>query len=73
MAPNFLLGPMGSTNFMRLSLKKGAHADLSRAACRKFGKFGVFAVAYMGRKWILQMLSLRRTKTLALGPGVLSV
>ena len=47
MAPNFLLGPMGSTNFMRLSLKKGAHADPSRAAN---GKFGVFAKAYMGRK-----------------------
>jgi hypothetical protein len=47
MAPNFLLGPMGCTNFMRLSLKKGAHADSSRAACRKFG---VFAKAYMGRR-----------------------
>ena len=47
MAPNFLLGPVGSTNFMRLSLKKGAHADLSRAAGRKFG---VFARAYMGGK-----------------------
>ena len=41
MAPNFLLGPMGSTNFMRLSLKKGAHAAVSRAACRKFGVFAV--------------------------------
>ena len=39
MAPNFLLSPMGSTNFMRLSLKKGADVDLSRAACRKFGVF----------------------------------
>src|ERR1700726_1966717 len=44
-APNFLLRPMGSKNLMRLSLKKGAHADLSRAACRKFG---VFATAYSG-------------------------
>src|SRR5580700_3449626 len=39
MAPNFLLRPMGSKNLMRLSLKKGAHGDLSRAACRKFGVF----------------------------------
>src|ERR1700753_4344781 len=38
---------MGSKNLMRLSLKKGAHADLARAACRKFG---VFATAYVGRK-----------------------
>ena len=28
---------MGSVNFMRLSLKRAAHADLSRAAYRKFG------------------------------------
>src|ERR1700758_2799887 len=55
MAPNFLLGPVGSTNFMRLSLKKGAHAAVSRAPCRKFG---VFAPAYMGRKRVLRMLSL---------------
>jgi hypothetical protein len=27
----------GSATFMRLSLKKGAHAVLSSAACRKFG------------------------------------
>jgi hypothetical protein len=45
MAPNFLLGPMGSTNFMRLSLKKGAHVAVSRAVCRKFG---VFAPAWPG-------------------------
>jgi len=30
----------------------------------------MFAVAYMGRKWILQMLSLHGAKTFALGPGV---
>jgi hypothetical protein len=47
MAPDFLLRPMGSKSFMRLSLKKGAHRDLSRAACRKFG---VFANVYMGRE-----------------------
>jgi hypothetical protein len=28
---------VGSLNFMRLSLMKGAHAVLSRAAYRKFG------------------------------------
>jgi hypothetical protein len=39
MGPNFLLSPMGYLNFMRLSLKKGADVDLSRAACRKFGVF----------------------------------
>src|SRR5271154_3054825 len=35
--PDFLWSFVGSLNFMRLSLKKGAHADLSRAAYRKFG------------------------------------
>ena len=35
--PNFLCSFVGSLNFMRLSLKKGAHAVLSRAAYRKFG------------------------------------
>jgi hypothetical protein len=35
--PDFLGSFMGSLNFMRLSVKKGAHAVLSRAACRKFG------------------------------------
>jgi hypothetical protein len=54
MVPNFLLKPMGSKNLMRLSLKKGAHGDLSRAACRKFGVFAQPAPArrgaYMGRK-----------------------
>jgi hypothetical protein len=43
MAPNFLLRPVGSTNFMRLSLKKGAHVAVSQAPYRKFG---VFAEAY---------------------------
>jgi hypothetical protein len=35
--PNFLWSFVGSRNFMRLSLMKGAHAVLSRAAYRKFG------------------------------------
>ena len=35
--PDFLLNLMGSTNFMRLSLKKGAHAALSSTVYRKFG------------------------------------
>ena len=35
--PDFLWSFVGSLNFMRLSLKKGAHADLSSAAYRKFG------------------------------------
>ena len=35
--PDFLWSFVGSLNFMRLSLKKGAHAVLSRAAYRKFG------------------------------------
>ena len=37
MAPNFLLRPMGSKNFLRLSLKKGAHGDLSRQRAGKSG------------------------------------
>jgi hypothetical protein len=35
--PDFLWSFVGSLNFMRLSLMKGAHAVLSRAAYRKFG------------------------------------
>src|SRR5277367_1403032 len=35
--PDFLCSFVGSLNFMRLSLKKGAHAVLSRAEYRKFG------------------------------------
>jgi hypothetical protein len=35
--PDFLCSFVGSQNFLRLSLKKGAHAVLSRAAYRKFG------------------------------------
>jgi len=35
--PDFPVTLRASMNFMRLSLKKGAHADLSNAACRKFG------------------------------------
>ena len=34
---HFHVGYVGSLNFLRLSLKKGAHAVLSRAAYRKFG------------------------------------
>jgi hypothetical protein len=64
MAPNFLLGPMGSTDFMRLSLKKGAHKEtrtrgLSRGACRKFGVFASPAPAcrgaYIGRRGWAQL------------------
>jgi hypothetical protein len=51
MASNFLLRSMGSTNFMRLSLKKGAHAALSGAACRKFV---VFAPRSRGTTWVEQ-------------------
>jgi hypothetical protein len=35
--PDFLLSFVGSLNFMRFSLKRAAHAVLSRAAYRKFG------------------------------------
>jgi hypothetical protein len=35
--PDFLCSFVGSLNFMRPSLKKGAHAVLSRAVYRKFG------------------------------------
>jgi hypothetical protein len=35
--PDFLWSFVGSLNFMRLSLMKGAHAVLSRTAYRKFG------------------------------------
>jgi hypothetical protein len=36
-SPIFLWSFVGSLNFMRLSLKRAAHAVLSRAAYRKFG------------------------------------
>ena len=35
--PDFLCSFVGSLNFMRLSLKKGAHADLASSPGRKFG------------------------------------
>jgi hypothetical protein len=35
--PDFLWSFVSSLNFMRLSLMKGTHAVLSRAAYRKFG------------------------------------
>src|SRR5277367_519093 len=35
--PDFLCGFVGAANSIRLSLKKGAHAVVSRAAYRKFG------------------------------------
>src|ERR1700733_5992855 len=35
--PDFLRSLVGPANLVRLSLKKGAHATLSGAACRKFG------------------------------------
>jgi hypothetical protein len=41
-SPDFLWSFVGSLNFMRLSLMKGAHAVLSRAAYRKFGAFRLF-------------------------------
>jgi hypothetical protein len=40
--PDFLWSFVGSLNFMRLSLKRGAHAVLSRAAYRKFGVSACF-------------------------------
>jgi hypothetical protein len=36
--PDFLWGLVASANFMRLSLRKGAHAALSSAVGRKSGK-----------------------------------
>jgi hypothetical protein len=48
--PDFLSTFLALANFMRLSLMKAAHAGVGGASCRKSG--------YMGRKRILQMLSL---------------
>jgi hypothetical protein len=44
--PDFLWSFVGSLNFLRLSLKKGAHAVLSRAAYRKFGVSRSFFARY---------------------------
>ena len=40
--PDFLLSVVGLTNFMRLSLKKAAHANMGGAAYRKSGISLVF-------------------------------
>ena len=48
--PDFLSSFLALANFMRLSLMKAVHAGVGGAPCRKSG--------YMGRKRILQMLSL---------------
>ena len=47
---DFLSSFVGSLNFMRLSLMKGAHAVLSRAAYTKFGDLARFSrdVGYHG-------------------------
>jgi hypothetical protein len=53
--PDFLWSLVGSLHFMRLSLKKGAHVVLSRAAYRKSGEstgappFALFAKGGMVR------------------------
>jgi hypothetical protein len=41
--PGFLLSLLGSANFMRLSLEKGAHAVLSSAAWQESGSFALSA------------------------------
>ncbi len=41
-APEFPVKLVGSANLMRLSLMKGAHVVLSRAAYRKFGYLALF-------------------------------
>jgi hypothetical protein len=41
-SPDFLLGSVEPTNFMRLSLKKAAHANIGGAAYRKSGISLVF-------------------------------
>jgi hypothetical protein len=48
--PDFLSSSLALTKFMRLSLIKAAHASIGGAPCRKSGT--------MGRKRILQTLSL---------------
>ena len=47
--PDFLWSSVGSANFMRLSLKKGAQVVLSGAACRKFGVSRSFFARCGGR------------------------
>src|SRR5271156_1876590 len=49
--PDFLWSFVGSADLMRLSLPKGAHAGLSRAAYRKFGVSRVFCEMWEGSKW----------------------
>ena len=49
--PDFLWSLVGSANFMRLSLKKGAQVVLSGAACRKFGVSRSFFARCGGDRW----------------------
>jgi hypothetical protein len=53
---------MALANFMRLSLMKAAHAGVGGAPCRKSG--------YVGRKWILPMLSVHGARILDLVGGL---
>jgi len=59
--PDFLSRSLALTTFMRLSLMKAAHAPVGGAPCRKSGT--------MGRKRILQMLSLHVQGLLLLVEG----
>jgi hypothetical protein len=46
--PDFLWSFVDSANFMRLSLTKGAHVAVSRAAYRKFGVSRVLCEMWVG-------------------------
>jgi hypothetical protein len=63
--PDFLWCFVGSLNFMRLSLMKGAHAILSRAAYRKFGA----SRSFLARCGIPQASPSSLLRTLQIRPG----
>ena len=57
--PDFLWSLVALANFMRLSLQKAAHANLSGAACRKSGSpertwedHDIFRMLFLSEQWI---------------------
>ena len=73
--PDFLRSFVGSLHFMRLSLKKGAHVGLSRAAYRKSGQStGAPSFAFFAKGGIVRShpLTSHGKQTCSLGDLVFS-
>jgi hypothetical protein len=55
--PGFLLSLLGSANFMRLSLEKGAHAVLSSAAWQEPGVLCALGKGWDTRQWVSRFVA----------------